>query len=104
MENANKKAPIDVGMVNLTPDLGNVPKTAPKVAKKVPTKALPNPLSRYGHREGTMAAAIDEMLWKGIDEDTAIKELVGGFKKEEKSEEIRNKVVSDIYAFVFVNG
>jgi len=80
----SKEAVMSSEVGNVTPSPEKASKTAPKEPKKAAVKAAPKlkkALSRYGHREGSMAADIDEMLWKGIDEDTAVAELAKKFCK-----------------------
>lgn len=58
---------------------------APKAKKEPKEPKKPALLSRYGHRVGSMAAAIDDMLWKGIKETDATATLAKDFKKTEKA-------------------
>jgi hypothetical protein len=73
-------------------------KPASEKTSKKQTTATPKPkkepakLSRYGHRVGSMAGAMDEMFWKGIDIEEAVKTLEEQFKKP--ADKIRNRFIS----------
>lgn len=51
-------------------------------------------VSRYGHRVGSMSGAIDDLLWKGVKIDDAVKTLVKDFKRAERL--AKNKFLSHV--------
>ena len=76
------------GVVNATPKAQNTPKQ-PNTSKKEGVKKPAEPkkpvaLSRYGHRVGSMAAVLDDLLWKGVEQSVAVATLAKDFKKTEK--------------------
>lgn len=56
-------------------------KQVEKLIKTVKVKKAPSEKSRYGHRVGSFAAAMDELLWKGITIAEGAKVLSETFKK-----------------------
>jgi hypothetical protein len=58
-------------------------KAAPKKKAAPSKKKDSGKMSRYGHREGTQAAMMDELLWKGTTTKDAIK-AIGIWQKKEK--------------------
>jgi len=58
-----------------------------KVGKVKKEKKVKEPIatSRYGHREGSVAAVMDEMLWKGVTLDEAVASLVKLGKAKERA-------------------
>ena len=53
--------------------------------KKPMKKTEKHELSRYGHRKGTMAGDIDDMVWQGVKQIDAVRTLAKNHGKTEKA-------------------
>lgn len=62
---------------------GKKEKPAKKEKKESGSRGRGGAVNKHGHREGTMAAAIDEMIENGITKEDAVKKLMEDFGRDE---------------------